>query len=448
MEFWRIYVMKHGRNGMLILAASLFAFQAALAQETPKAADSDDAEVRKAYERTLADAERERAEAMAAVSKAREELERSAEERARASAEVEAARAEARQQQRLEREEAEAMRRELSRAQQELRQASREVVRMHRELERAQGRAPRAELIRTGSRAVIGVVLGGSVDTGVEVLGVSPDGPAERAGIQQGDVIVAVMDKRLASKDGAKAGQVLLEAMKGVKPGDELEVTVQREGAEQTITVTAEEREPVGWASMIRLPSAPHAPDAPVIVERIEVPHIDEELLAEKMEQLQRDLERKQIIIEKHGHQLEGIAPEVWEFEFDNLSELGEEVTSSANVWFGMPMARGLKLAAVNEQLGDYFKTNSGVLVLEARDDNDLQLEPGDVVVAVGGKKVERPVDLMRELRQLEPGAPLEIEIMRKRKNRTLDVKVPERKLGFAPEVKHEYHYRVEVKPD
>jgi C-terminal processing protease CtpA/Prc len=444
--------MKLGRYGTLVLSSlMLMGGQAVMAQEAPQPEGDQSAEVRAAYERALAEAEREREAALEAVERTRAEMERAASEAEHAQVDSEAAREQARRQERLEREERQKMRQELSRAQEELRQASREVVRVHRELDRSQRETALAEVYSSGNRAVIGVILGDSDETGVKVLGVSPDGPAERAGIRQGDTIVAVMGEPLASKDGAPASKVLLEVMKDVKPGDELEIAVQRGDGdtELTLGVTAEQREPVGWASMIRLPSAPDAPDAPVIIERIEVPHIDKQALKEKMEQLEKELAQREILIHQRGKSL---APEVWEFELDKLSELGEEALYSANVWFGMPMTRGLKLAEINEQLGEYFKTDHGVLVLKAEEDNDLQLESGDVVVAVGGNRVERPADLMRELREVEPGLEIEIEIMRKRKSRTLDVVVPEQQFSFkfAPEAEHEheYQYRVEIKPD
>ena len=431
----------------LLLAGAPGAF----AQEAPPAVPEEEEALRQAYESAMQEADREREAAMAAVEKAREEMVHAIESRARAAAEVALHEAERSDLESMRRKEVEDMRRELSRVQEELRRASREVVRVHRELDGPSRVIEVSDTVRFNNKAVIGVILGDSDERGVKVLGVSPDGPSERAGIAPGDVIVSIMGEPLASADGEPASRVLLEVMESVKPGDEMDITVLRDGAEQNLKVTAEEREPVSWTSLIRLPSAPDAPDAPLVIkERIAVPQIDKKALAEKMEQLQHELEERKIIISSSARGLAGIAPEVWEFDFENLSELGETAVHSANVWFGMPLARGLKLAEVNAQLGDYFKTDYGVLVLTAAADNELQLEAGDVVLAVDGKRVEKPVEVMRELRNLESGAEAEIEIMRQRKRRTLDVIVPEHdhKMGFAPEADHSYRYRVEVKPD
>jgi len=394
-------------------------------------------ELQQVYRQALEAAEREKETARMAVEKARAAREVAERQRAQSTAE---------------REEIEVIQRELSRVQEELRQASREVVRAHRELERAGGRTLVVKVPEVENRAVIGVILGDSNDQGVRVLGVSPDGPAERAGIRQGDLIVSVMGKPLAAHEGAKAGHVLLEVMENVKPGDELEITVNRDGSkdEQTFKVVAEAREPVTWTSMIRLPSTPLAPDAPVIVEHIEVPPIDEAALAEKMAQLEKELGERRIFIDKHAEELAEVASESWAFEFENLSELGEEAMLGANVWFGMPMTSGLKFAQVNKELGAYFKTDHGVLVLEAKPDNDMQMQAGDVILEVGEEQVERPADVMRALRKLEPGTPLKVEIMRNRKAKTLDIVIPERsaELGHAPGAGHEYLYEVTIDTD
>ena len=93
-----------------------------------------------------------------------------------------------------------------------------------------------------------------------------------------------------------------------------------------------------------------------------------------------------------------------YEIEFHDMSELGDFALHDANVWFGLPMARGLKLAEINPDLGAYFKTERGVLVLQAKADNDLQLISGDVILQVGDTEVNSPAEFMRALREFESG--------------------------------------------
>ncbi len=71
------------------------------------------------------------------------------------------------------------------------------------------------------------------VDEGVLIQDVVPDGPAERAGIQPGDVVIAFAGEPIQSNDD------LLTAIRSHQPGDQVEVVVVRGGGERDV-VTVE----------------------------------------------------------------------------------------------------------------------------------------------------------------------------------------------------------------
>jgi serine protease DegQ len=78
--------------------------------------------------------------------------------------------------------------------------------------------------------------LGVDQTDGVVLLAVSPGGPAARAGLRQGDIVVSV---------GGTATPTLSDlyaALRHHKPGEKVDVRVVRNGTEQTITVTLGER--------------------------------------------------------------------------------------------------------------------------------------------------------------------------------------------------------------
>jgi S1-C subfamily serine protease len=75
-----------------------------------------------------------------------------------------------------------------------------------------------------------------------------------------------------------------------------------------------------------------------------------------------------------------------------------------------------LELAPVNPQLGSYFGTTDGVLVVEVPDPAPLGLKSGDVVLAVDGRAVSSPRQLMRVLGSYEPGEAVQLEVMRQKK--------------------------------
>jgi S1-C subfamily serine protease len=75
-----------------------------------------------------------------------------------------------------------------------------------------------------------------------------------------------------------------------------------------------------------------------------------------------------------------------------------------------------LELAQVNPQLGSYFGTTEGVLVVDVPDSAPLGLKAGDVVLSVDGRKVSSPGQLMRILGSYDSDEPIGLEVMRQKK--------------------------------
>jgi serine protease Do len=81
--------------------------------------------------------------------------------------------------------------------------------------------------------------LGVSVDDrtgGVLIASEEPNGPAARAGVRRGDVVLAVNGEHIESSRG------LIRAVAGVAPGNSIRITVRRQGRELDIPVTVGRR--------------------------------------------------------------------------------------------------------------------------------------------------------------------------------------------------------------
>jgi C-terminal processing protease CtpA/Prc len=444
------YFMKY-RNTLILIGMSLLfglssttfaATDEESAHKAEKAKLKEQAQLEAEYEKAMTAAERERHAAEASMKKAQEQMRKQAKQRetsARTS-EKQAGQARAAQEAELEK-----MHKELEQARRQLRESSREVARVNREVTRARAHESRSSYtFHTSSRPVIGVILGDADDVGIEVIGVSPDGPSERAGVKQGDVIVAMAGRVLATVDETgNARDGLNTVMKDIKAEEPVIVSVERGDQTLDLTVTPEIREPLTWRTVTRLPSVPHAPVSPsapspitdrvVIIEGIEVPEIDTEAISEHIDQIRVEIEDRREFME--SGEFAPHADHNYEFEFHEFSEMGDFALHDANVWFGLPMTQGLQLAEIDPGLGEYFKTDRGVLVLKAKADNDLQLESGDVILQVGGTEVNSPAEFMRALRDFQSGDEFEIDIKRKRKDRTLKTVMPESRTSFfAPE--------------
>ena len=101
-------------------------------------------------------------------------------------------------------------------------------------------------------------------------------------------------------------------------------------------------------------------------------------------------------------------------------------------------------MAEIDAGLGEYFKTDRGVLVLKAKADNYLQLKSGDVILQVGDTEVNSPAEFMRALRDFDSGDEFEVDIKRKRKDRTIDLVMPENWTSFiAPAIEKAHHIKI-----
>jgi S1-C subfamily serine protease len=89
-----------------------------------------------------------------------------------------------------------------------------------------------------------------------------------------------------------------------------------------------------------------------------------------------------------------------------------------------------MELIELSAGLGKYFGTDTGLLVVSAPKSEALELQDGDVIQSIDGRE---PTDIrhaMRILSSYKSGEKLKLGIMRDKKKRTLDVVIPEDRVG------------------
>lgn len=87
------------------------------------------------------------------------------------------------------------------------------------------------------SKPFLGVSVGNGAQQGVTVVAVTPESAAEKAGLQQGDIIITIDGKELHSP------QELTEMIQSKKVGDNISVLFSRDGKPNTVSVVLGEKQ-------------------------------------------------------------------------------------------------------------------------------------------------------------------------------------------------------------
>ncbi|MGB4860168.1 MAG: PDZ domain-containing protein [Dokdonella sp.] len=264
-----------------------------------------------------------------------------------------------------------AARQEMTDLQKQLGELSRRMAELSMKM---RGDSPQLTALRylgSPDRAMIGVLLS-EAPNGVRVGGVTPDGPAARAGLKTGDVITRVSDQDIAGKKPADALENTRGLLGDLKEGEVVKLGYRRDGKSAVATITADRRQA---ATSYRLLT--------------------------------------------DGD--EGI----------ELGDMDRDVDDIARGAAGAMPWWGIQLAELNPDLGRYFGTDHGVLVLSTDGDALAGVKSGDVIQQIADSKVDRPEQALRKLRDQPTDSKVPMQVLREHKAMTLSVSVPDYKSVF-----------------
>lgn len=218
-------------------------------------------------------------------------------------------------------------------------------------------------------RAVLGVTIVNVIPSqntaGVRVEAVTPGGPAARGGLRAGDVITSINGTAFAANSPESAADQLMDRMGRVKPGENLTLDYIRGGSAHTAHITAGRLADYGFA--MSMPGMAAAQPA-----------------------------NMRAIFGPWGY------------------------LSRGGPWTGM------QLVPLTPNLGQYFGTSHGLLVVRAPSNPALKLDDGDVILKIGDRQPASPSDAMRIIYSYAPGDALTLHILRKSKPLSLDITVPQ----------------------
>jgi len=228
----------------------------------------------------------------------------------------------------------------------------------------------------SGNRARIGVLVNRMANSETDRLGakidaVTPGGPAEKAGLKAGDIITRFNGTSLAGvrsgdEEESGPGHKLIDLVGAVDPGDTVRVEYRRGNDTKTASIVTDEQPNRIWSG-----------DGPMIAQ---------------FDQMRRPM---------------ALMQEGFGFCF-------------GDAWCD------LDLVTLSPELGEYFGTREGILVVRSASDSSLPLKGGDVIVSIGSRKPTSPAHAMRILRSYDEGETVSIEIMRHERRQTITWTVPE----------------------
>jgi S1-C subfamily serine protease len=100
----------------------------------------------------------------------------------------------------------------------------------------------------------------------------------------------------------------------------------------------------------------------------------------------------------------------------------------------------GMQLATLTPELGSYFGTDKGVLVLRASHNEAFNLQDGDVILSIDGREPTSGSHATRILASYQPGEKVKLQLMRQRKKMNIEVLVPDRHHSPAEPLAFEEH--------
>lgn len=247
------------------------------------------------------------------------------------------------------------------------------------------------------SRPRLGISINASQSARHDVRGalvtdVLSGGPADDAGIREGDVITSIDGHSLVESVGADAEadfdpddsipvQRLLAIARELEAGQRVEVEYLRDDQAQTTMLEAEDLSD-SWGRNFSVLTSTWDPER----FRVQMRGLTEGL---------RDLDIR-------SHELEGLRTERLRFRTE-LPEDGEWRAfgrGDAPMVFAGRSGRsgGVDIVELNPALGSYFGADAGVLVIDVERRSGLGLESGDVVLRIGEREVQTPERFRRVL--------------------------------------------------
>lgn len=304
------------------------------------------------------------------------------------------------------------------------------------------------------SRPVIGVLLAPEPQGGVRISGITPGGAADAAGLRSGDRLLRVNGQAIAGDSDEARVDGARKLLQGLDEKTPVRLTYVRDGREQAVSVTPKRDARIavfsgagpGERVMIRrigdgkleidgetidFPDGatwqgkPGTPRVFTFTHGDEAgPHVERRVIRIDCKGDDKAECEKRAAAHASAGKTRGDGADIHRVIVRGDCKPGEDC-KGRNLLAEAFRWSGLNLASVDAQLGRYFGTDKGVLVLSAGPVLEA-LQPGDVILRVDGKAVATPREVMDALRGKPADSTVPVDYLRDRKPSSAKIKVPE----------------------
>jgi serine protease Do len=217
----------------------------------------------------------------------------------------------------------------------------------------------------------------------VSILDVIEGSPAEKAGLQDGDVILSLGGIRLESI------KALSEKLATLTPGETATMRIQRDGETQKIRILLGAR--------------------PANLQRKKVISLT-----------MKDGALEELVCEENGQPC-ALSLDQGNLEVVTCDEPGQPCV----IFLGGGPRIGARVEPLSDQLADYFGVKGGVLVSQVRPGAPAEkagIQAGDVLTAVDGREIRDPGKLGELLKEAGTDSPVRLDAFRRGRSLSFDV--------------------------
>ena len=253
---------------------------------------------------------------------------------------------------------------------------------------------------------------------GALITAVMRDSPAEEVGLQDGDVITVFQGQVLTvplpdsdverdlDLDRSLPAQRLLALARDLEPGQTVEIRYVRDGANNTVNIEADEFEFPEVRTFGAAPGLAWGRGGDGNAEHLRT-----------YENFGRELtQRMRVLGDRLGDLQDSDLADRLMVLGDRLGDFSVGLTGGPGEFayrFGATSVGGVEFIDLNPELGEYFGSDTGVLVVEVHEDSTLGLMAGDVVLAVGARETENVGRVLRLIRSYDEDEPIRFRILR-----------------------------------